>query len=96
MDNIFRIYCEDVNREGIEAVLSRNLEGYTIGTGTGFYHGQKEKSLIIDAFGTTRSAVNRIAQEIAFECNQESVAIVEIPCYNSFIFNPSKLQELVA
>ena len=85
-ETIFRIYCEDVNRDGIDMVLSRNLEGFTVTPGMGFYKGQKEKSLVIEAFGTTRSAVKRVCQELADESRQEQVIFTESPCFIGTVF----------
>ena len=80
MQNTYKIYCEDVSRDVVEDILQKNFEGYTITPGMGFYAGKREKSIVIEVFGTTRSAVNRVCNDLAEALNQEQVIYTETPC----------------
>ncbi len=84
MQNSYKIYCEDVNREVINTILEQNFEGYTITPGMGFYGGKREKSIVIEVFGTTRSAVNRVCNDLATALNQQQVIFTETPCNVNF------------
>lgn len=79
MQNTYKIYCENANREVIERILERNFEGYTLTPGMGFYNGRRDKSVVIEVFGTTRSAVNRVCNDLAEALNQEAVIFTESP-----------------
>ena len=64
MENTYRIYCEDKERDMVNAILEENFEGYTITPAMGFYGGKREQSIVIEVFGTTRSAVNRVCCDL--------------------------------
>lgn len=80
MGSMFRIYCEDVDRKRMEGILNLFLDNYTIIPAMGFYKGQREKSVVIDVFETTKSTVNLICQELAQAFHQELVVYTEFPC----------------
>jgi hypothetical protein len=80
--NVYRIYCEDrANyRSLIIDILTgdKDVDGYTLIEGTGYYKGVKEKSLIIEIFGIDEFIATRLAEKIRRATNQESVAIAEL------------------
>ena len=86
MQNLFKLYCEDVNRAGIEAILCKHVQSFTIYPAVGHYDGIKERAIVIDCFGTTRAIVETVAQELIVACNQQSVGVVEIPCKAELVF----------
>lgn len=77
---MFRIYCEDVNRKLTESILNSFLDNYTIIPAMGVYKGQREKSVVIDVFETTKEIVNQICQKLALGLHQELVVYTEFPC----------------
>jgi predicted LPLAT superfamily acyltransferase len=85
-DRLYKIYCENKDREAIEFLIASHIDSFTVTEAIGYYKGTKEKSIVIEVFNTTREIINNIAQEIISIFQQESVAIVEIPCYADLVF----------
>lgn len=69
-----RLYTEDVNRDGIQVILSRYVDGYTMIPALGIWKGQKEHSLIIELFDHSSQA-DEIALELCELNNQDAVAV---------------------
>lgn len=80
MNTLFRIYCEDVNRERMEEILSASLENFTIIPATGYYKGIKEKAVVIEVFDVYEQEIAHVSQMLANGLNQELVIYVEQPC----------------
>lgn len=78
--SIFRIYTEDINRDGIESAMKHNgFEGYNLSSVTGFWRGTQEPALVIEVITGDRKRVQAAADEIQRVNKQESVGVVEIP-----------------
>jgi hypothetical protein len=78
-----RIYTEDVNRQGTEALLQRHLQGYTLFPGHGFLpsgSGQKirENSLVIETTDHPREVVLSLVLELKHLNRQESVLVIHL------------------
>jgi hypothetical protein len=72
---VYRIYTEDVNSDGIEAILDGAFKGYTIFRGEGRWKGKKENSIVIEIEGTTRKRVLAVAKKIKAANKQEAVLV---------------------
>ena len=46
---LYRIYTEDKNRERVVELAASHFEAFTVFTGTGYWRGKAEQSLIIEA-----------------------------------------------
>lgn len=76
---LYRIFTEDVNREKIEAILTKYYPGFTITKAKGYWRLQKEDSLIIEIVTEdTDTTIKQIAGEIKTENNQQAVLIQKI------------------
>jgi hypothetical protein len=82
---MYRILTDDVNRNGIFAILDRYVDGYTVTPSIGAWKGQRENSLAIDLVDVPRGTVENIARVIRWENQQESVLILELPSVHGFI-----------
>jgi hypothetical protein len=85
---MYRILTEDVNRDGIFAILDRYVDGYTVTPSIGAWKGQRENSLAIDLVDVPLQTVENIARVIRWENRQESVLILEIPAIPTFVCAP--------
>lgn len=83
---MYRILTEDVNREIILTLLDDSFDGYTVTESIGAWKGTREKSLAIDIIGATFADVESVAQGIRELNNQESVLIVEITAFPTFVY----------
>lgn len=72
---VYRIYTEDVNRNGVEAILDGAFKGYTIIRGEGRWRGKKENSIVIEIDGATRNRVLAVVKKIKATNNQEAVLV---------------------
>jgi len=90
-DKLYRIYCEDVNRDVIDSILAYHFTGYTILSAAGSYGGIPEDSLIIEVFDTTLPTVIEVCGEIAEKCNQEQVVYTVSPCYIGTVYGTPKV-----
>ena len=79
MEIMYRIYCEDANRELTEWILNAIIDSYSIIEVTGYYKGTKEKSIIIEVFNVAKRTVEIICQELATSLKQELVVFTECP-----------------
>ena len=71
---------EDVNKEGVLDLLDANLEGYTIASTCGIWHGIREKSLFIYIVDAEPETIESIVYKIKCMNDQESVMVLTIPC----------------
>ncbi len=72
-----RLYTEDVNRDGIMAILDSRVDGYTIIPTLGIWQGKRESSLIIELFNVHSKDARAIAEAIRVLNAQDAVAVVE-------------------
>lgn len=70
------IYTADVNRAGIEDILKRHFDGFTMVPARGCWHGSCEGSLVIQIAGASVAELRRAAEEIRVANKQQSVLVV--------------------
>jgi hypothetical protein len=79
---LYRIYTEDVDREGIHRILQANgIDGYTVIPARGTWEGKHEDSVVIKYAGED-SEVGKIraaSEEIRKHNGQQAVLVVSIP-----------------
>lgn len=90
-DKLYKIYCEDVNRKEIEAILYHHFTGFTILSATGCYKHQFEQALAIEIFNAELSAIESACQMIAEKCSQEQVVYTVSPCYIGTVYGTPKV-----
>jgi hypothetical protein len=83
MAKLFRIYTEDVNREGIEGLAGLHFDSFTISQAVGYWMGNRECSLVIEVFEPVsyyhaQQKVGKLATAIKQANKQEAVLVVEI------------------
>ena len=71
---------EDVNKECILDLLDANLEGYTIASTCGIWHGAREHSLLIYIVDAEPETIEDVTYKIKEMNNQESIMVLTIPC----------------
>lgn len=74
---LYRLYTEDKNREGIEQIISKYFDGFTLIPAIGYWKGNKEQSLIVEILSDkdVLPVVEQIAEEIKRVNDQQSVLI---------------------
>jgi hypothetical protein len=82
---MYKILTEDVNRDGIFAILDSYVEGYTVTPSIGAWRGRRENSLAIDLVDVPRGTVAAIAETIRAANKQESVLILEFASVPTFV-----------
>ena len=86
---LYRIYTERTNTDKVKNTVSQDLEGFTVLNGTGYWHGQSEKSLIIEAVLTAseknKQKIRDIAQRIKDINSQDAVLIQSLENNSEFI-----------
>jgi hypothetical protein len=86
---VHRIQTEDVNRDGVLALLDQAFEAYTVNLSLGRWKGKSEPSLTIEVTGTTYEAVSKVAEDIRSMNAQEAVLVSEYePSKVNFLFRP--------
>lgn len=75
---MYHIYTEDTNRAGIETILARHFDAYTLLSARGVWRGQAEDSLVIELDGVAREDVEQAAREIKAANSQQAVLVAEI------------------
>ncbi len=89
---VFRIYTEDLNRAGIEALVSQRFPGFTIIPANGYWEGHHEESLVIEVIapGNERSVkvVHELAESIRELNNQDSVLVTRARVDSHLIERP--------
>ena len=78
---LFRIYTENKNREWLEEFVSRTFKGFTIIEATGYWKGERERSLLIEiaALPHYKPVVEALASTIAYQNKQEACLVLAIP-----------------
>ena len=82
---MFRIYTEDLDRAGIERIVSARFEGFTEISAIGFWQGQRENSLVIEISTSDADKVNEIAESIRVFNHQTSVMVTESAEATTFV-----------
>lgn len=84
---LYRIFTEDINRNTIENIVNSFFDGYTLVNSTGYWKGEKEKSLAIEIIGEKEDIqkIHSIARNIKIQNQQECVLVQEIPVNSVFI-----------
>jgi hypothetical protein len=86
---VHRIQTEDVNRDGVLALLDQAFEAYTVNLSLGRWKGKSEPSLTIEVTGETYEAVSKVAEDIRSMNSQEAVLVSEYePSKVKFLFRP--------
>ena len=79
--NRFRIYTENKNCEGLQALVGTFFKGFTIFEAQGFYKGELEGSLVIEIIAPIReeiaSDIEFLGSEICHYNDQERVLITK-------------------
>lgn len=76
---MYRIYTEDTNRAGIEAIVAQHFTGFTIYTATGYWNGIRENSLVIEIVCSVYHyrLILLVASQIKAINKQESVMLLK-------------------
>jgi hypothetical protein len=74
---VHRIYTEDMNREGIVSILDKHFNSYNVTETLGRWLGASEKSLMVEATGTTLALAQKAGMEICATNKREAVLITE-------------------
>jgi hypothetical protein len=82
---MYRILTEDVNRDGIFALLDSRFDGYTVTPSLGVWKGKHEASLAIDLVNVERIDVYNAAEAIKELNSQDAVLVVEFTAQSIFI-----------
>ena len=90
MAKLYRIYCEDTQREEVERIAGLHFDAFTISTAVGYWTGQREHSLVVEifepsAFYHAQQKVGQIATAIKLACKQEAVLVVELDVQGGLI-----------
>lgn len=75
---MYSLYTQDVNRPTIEALTAKHFEGFTILPASGYYHGQPEKTVVIqiaDLNPDVYYQVRQLAHEIKDYNKQEAILV---------------------
>lgn len=75
----YRIYTEDIHRELVVKILSKEFENFTLLSGTGCWKTEQERALVIEIIGECEDGdrVTVIAKIIKRINKQKSVLITE-------------------
>lgn len=88
MTKLYRIYTQRKNVKWIASMVSEYFNGFTILKGTGYWRGQKEKSLIIEIATDSAAAehhVHEICQKINGYNRQNCVMVQKTMCSFHFV-----------
>lgn len=74
---LYRISTEDLNRSGIEAIISQYFDGFRVVSDSGYWKGASEDSLTIDIVAEEyeQPLIEKIARKIKEVNHQESVLL---------------------
>lgn len=76
---LYRLFTENKNRAELEKLVSEHFSGFTLYNATGYWHKQKEKSLIIEIVADDVDAnITTLAEAIKVINKQEAVLIQTI------------------
>ena len=83
---LYRILTENLNRKGIERIVSKSFKAFSLIKSQGFWEGTKENSLIIEISGSKKIAdmVKKSALEIK-EVNKQDAVLIQVFSDNSFL-----------
>lgn len=85
-NRLFRIYTENKNYKNvILPLLNAAFDGFSVYRGEGYWHGQKEPSLLIEIYTANRELISALAGAIKRHNHQEAVLITETACRVDFI-----------
>jgi hypothetical protein len=77
---IYRIYTEDLNRQGIVDITGSVFDGFTLLPGVGVWQGKTENCLIVEIVDTEhvgQEVVNKLAACIA-DLNKQECCLVTV------------------
>ena len=78
---------KELERSKIETVLNRHYEGYSAFEIVGYWHGERERTLMIEILNEEPAPVHaKVAKEIKKECEQDAV-LLEITDVNATFIN---------
>ena len=76
-----------LERDKIEATLNKHYDGYTAYEVVGYWHGDRETTLLVELISDEADAVHvKVAKELKTVCEQESV-LIEITEVNATFIN---------
>lgn len=76
---LYQILTEDVNREGISAILDASFPAYTLIPSSGHWQGIAEPSLVAEIETDNATAVHAAAEAIRSANHQQAVLVEAIP-----------------
>lgn len=82
---MYQIYTERKNEQGIRTILNQYFPGYTILEALGMWKGVSEASMVIIIVTEEPQLVQAAAEDIKRMNEQESVLIVSTPATVTFI-----------
>lgn len=82
---MYRIYTEDVNKQGIESILDKLFPGYTVAETDGVWQGKHERSLAIDIETSDANKVKTASSEIKKLNSQDAVLVEDIASHAELI-----------
>ena len=86
---LFRLHTQNKNKKWLERIIAEHFDGFSIQEQTGYWQGQKEKSLCIEIMTERKSApicIQKIVKEICGYNKQECVLIQRI-VLGGFLFS---------
>jgi hypothetical protein len=83
---LYRILTENKNRQGVEIIVSKTFESYTILTGTGYWQSSREDCLAIEIVSMcTPELVKAVAEDIKRANRQQCVMVQSMPIESEMI-----------
>lgn len=74
-----------LEKRKIFSVIGRYTDGFTCYEAIGFWHGKKERSLMVDIDDTNSSVVDRLAKELAKVLRQDKIVVQSVETSIKFI-----------
>jgi len=77
---IYKLYTENKNRRFIEQMCNEEFDGFTVYETTGYWAGQKERSLVIEVLSSSAAIpvkLAKIAKAICGYNKQDTVLVSE-------------------
>ena len=81
---LFRLYIGSNNKthrlesKKAIAVVSKRFEGFTVSTGSGYWQGKPEKTLLVNIETSRQAKVFSLSRELCRELNQQAVGVAKI------------------
>lgn len=84
---LYRLYTERKNIDKIKDIATKYFSGFTILTGTGFWKGEKEESLILEITGgkEEKEKVKKLGKDIKKTNDQESILFQSLKNNSTFL-----------